>query len=868
MDEMIAAFRRESAVRMLIPLFFLSGATALVYQTIWGRTLHLVFGTSQFAIATVLSAFMAGLAMGGFWMARHADDIRRPLRAYGLLELFIGGYSLAFPFLLKLVTPLYLGFHHALNPSPLVYGVFQFFLVGLLLLAPTTCMGATLPLLARFVTTRLGSAGDRVGMLYGVNTFGAVVGIGIAGFWMLPALGLSLTTIVAASANGLLGAAAIALSRSHGEGKEDVVVQQDVEAPSVPWTFARRAVLVCAALAGFSGLVYEVAWFRLMTLILGASTYAFSTMLLAFLIGIALGGSVGGRPADWAMKRFGPSGPLRGLMLLQVGVASVSYAMMYAYQELPFLYVTLFDMTEAAVGTFFSIKIALAALIMTPPALLMGATFPFLVRAAIGAEEEGLGRHVGQVYGANTLGAIAGAAFGGFVFLPYLNVVGTVLTAAGVNLLAALVIGVAAASAAGRTLAPRALGGGVAMAGVGGLVFLAPPPWDPMLMTSAMYKYVADFDDHSREGILDFTKKDFDMLFYEEGMSTVVTVAQSKGSGNIWLANNGKIDASTTVDMPTQVLVTHLPALLADDPKEGVVIGLASGITLGALILHEDFETIQVVELEPAIIEASHFFDDYNHRPLEDPRVEMYANDGRNHLLLAGEEAWDVIVCEPSNPWISGVSNLFTREFWEMGKTRLTPGGVWGQWIQLYGMGNDDLRSLLGTFADTYAYTYLFSTIEDADVVMVASEHPLDLTVDNLNARLAERPEVAAELAQIDIPDGLTLISRLQMDRDAVLEFAGDNERNTDDNMLVEYGAPKHIYDWTGTANLETLLTESIVPLFAVTTAEQRLALSEIYAEQEAWAKALIAADGALKLEPDNEAAKLAVQIYTDELRD
>jgi spermidine synthase len=865
-DEMIAAFRRESAVRMLIPLFFLSGATALVYQTIWGRTLHLVFGTSQFAIATVLSAFMAGLALGGFWMSRHADRVRRPLLTYGLLELFIGAYALVFPVLLDLVTPIYLNFHRAADPSPLVYGLFQFALVGVLLLAPTTCMGATLPLLARFVTTRLGDAGDRVGLLYGVNTFGAVVGIGVAGFWLLPAAGLQLTTICAAVANGLLGAAAVLLSRTHGEGVDDIVVQKDLEAEVLPIGYS--AVLLVAALAGFSGLVYEVAWFRLMALVLGASTYAFSTMLLAFLVGIAVGGAAGGRPADAAMRRWGLRGPLLGLAALQLGVAVVSYSMMYVYQELPFLYVRLFDMTTAAVGTFFSLKIALAALVMTPPALLMGATFPFLVRAAIGAREEGLGRQVGRVYGANTLGAIAGSALAGFVFLPLLNVVGTVLTAAGMNLLGALVAAVAAAAAGGRALAPRLGLGALGFAAAAALAVRWPPPWDPMLMTSAMYKYVADFDDHSREGILNFTKSDFDLLFYEEGMSTVVTVAQSRTSGNIWLANNGKIDASTTVDMPTQVLVTHLPALLVDEPETGVVIGLASGITLGAMILHDAFQDIQVVELEPAIVEASHFFDDHNHRPLEDPRVDIFANDGRNHLLLAAPETWDVVVCEPSNPWISGVSNLFTREFWEMGKARLKPGGVWGQWIQLYGMDDDDLRSLLGTFADIYPYLYLFSTIEDADVVMVASEDPLDLSVENLQARLDERPAVAAELAQVDITDAISLLARLQLDRDAILSFAGDAERNTDDNMRVEYSAPRNLYTWTGADNLEALLHEAIVPLFAVSTADQRVALAKQYIEEESWGKALIAARGAVELDPEHSEALALVDECIAALRE
>ena len=209
---MVDALRRDRAVRLLVPLFFVSGLTALIYQSIWARQLQLVFGTSQFAIATVLSAFMAGLAAGGFLMARYADRLKKPLLTYGVLEIIIGAYAAVFPLLLKLATPIYLSFG-ATTDSPVAFGVFQFLVVSLLLLVPTTCMGATLPLLGRFVTTRLGSAGDRIGLMYGVNTAGAVVGILIAGFWLLPAAGLLLTTGIAAVANLALGVAAIALSR-------------------------------------------------------------------------------------------------------------------------------------------------------------------------------------------------------------------------------------------------------------------------------------------------------------------------------------------------------------------------------------------------------------------------------------------------------------------------------------------------------------------------------------------------------------------------------------------------------------------------------------------------------------------------------
>ena len=858
-DPYLEELRRQRAVRLLVPLFFVSGLTALIYQSIWARQLQLVFGTSQFAIATVLAAFMAGLAAGGFWMSRSADTVARPLFLYGALELFIGLYALVFPFLLKAATPLYLGFHQATDPGPVSFGVFQFAVLGVLLLAPTTCMGATLPLLGRFVTTRLGNAGDRIGLLYGVNTFGAVAGIALAGFVLLPSWGLFQTTVFAAAANVLLGLAAMGLSRWHGEGDTPPPVEQDIEV-RVPH---RVPVLLIAVMTGFAALVYEVSWFRLMGLILGGSTYAFSVMLLAFLTGIATGGWAGGPLADKLLERFGAAGPLRGLAVVQAGIGLLTYFMMFAYQELPFLFLKLYDASEG--GHFWVGKILLAALVMTPPAVLMGASFPLMVRAVV-ADNQALGRPVGQVYGANTLGSIAGAFLGGFVLLPWLNVIGAVLVAGAANLAAALVGWTAGMHASGKVdRRAQAAWTVVALA----CLFMAsqrPPPWDPLLMTSGVYKYASQLNDRSRQGLIEFAVEDYALLFYDEGLSTVVTVAQSRGTGNIWLANNGKVDASTTIDMPTQVLVSHLPFLFAEDPKDVVVIGLASAITLGAVTQHAELETIEVVELEPAIVEASHFFDDYNHRPLEDPRVHLYANDGRNHLLLAPPLRYDVVVSEPSNPWLTGVSNLFTREFFEMGASRLSPGGVWSQWVQLYGMDDEDLSALLATFADVFPHVVLFATIEDADLVLVGSKEPLELNLEAA-ARLLDKNEgVRAELELIGIQEPADLLTFYQFDRDAILELTGDIELNTDDNMRVEYSAPLNLHRETAQDNFLLLLPKSeAVELEGL---EENLALARAYARREQWVRALVCLQRVQELEPDNAEALELMESYGAKLRE
>jgi spermidine synthase len=852
MDELLKGMRRTGAIPLLSLLFFFSGATSLVYQTIWARELHLVFGTSSYAIATVLAAFMAGLALGGFWMARHADRLKKPLLTYGLLELGIGLYALVFPLLLQGIKPLYLGFFRSVSPSPLVFGFFQFFLVSLLLLIPTTCMGATLPLLTRFVSERMGTVGGRVGMLYGVNTLGAVLGVGVAGFYLLPGFGLAKTLHIAAAGNFVLGAGAWLLSRRVGEGGSPPEVLQEDEAKEIP--VGIRALLWVAALSGCAALVYELAWFRLLTLILGASTYAFSTMLLAFLMGIALGGWAGGPLSDRIQSRKGARGVLFTVALVQVGIGLLSFLMMLLYQEFPVLYLRLYDANADNLGLGWSRQIWLAIVLMTPPALLMGATFSLLVRAGVGSAGGALGAHVGRVYGANTLGSLVGAVVAGFFLLPAVNVIGTVKFAIWVNLIAASV----AFSCVFPEGVQRLKLGIIALLCTLG-IWRSDPPWDPAFMTAGVYKYVQDLDSPTRKNLWDFAVRDYHLLYYNEGRTTVVTVAQSKHSGNIWMANNGKVEASTTVDMPTQVLVSHLPFLFLENPKKAVVIGLASGITAGAVSLHKELQSIEVVELEPAIIKASHFFDDFNHRPLEDPRVELVLNDGRNHILLSEKERWDLVVAEPSNPWITGVSNLFTLEFWQLGKSRLTENGVWSQWVQLYGMAPDDLRSLLATFREVFPYVRLFATIEDSDLVMLGSKQPMPFDMAKASA-LFSTPDLKAEFKEIEVENPYDLLVYYRMDQAGVEKVVGDVTLNTDDNMRVEYSAPKQLYKSTGQANIRTLMKSPQVPSFS--SVHQSIAMAKAYGAIEDWVRGMIVLKRLLEENPGHTEASLLWRYY------
>ena len=818
--------------RALIPIVLGSGATSLVYEILWVRQLHLVFGVSQLAVCTVLATFMGGLALGGFAASRWGGRAGRPLLVYALLEMLIGTCAVAFPYVFELTIPVYLSFWRHFEPAPLVFGVFQLLLLSALLLPPTVCMGATLPLLARFVTRRHSESGFEVGILYGVNTLGAVLGTIAAGFVLLPRLGLSATTHWTAAVNGSLAMCALLLSLASERNMPRTSALAHDSEPHADWS--SRLLLLVAAIAGFSALMYEVAWFRLMVLVLGGSTYAFSTMLVAFLLGIGAGGWFGGIGTAWSLRRGGRASVLRHLAFIEISVAVFSLSAVWMYNELPFVFMWLYTRAEQSPQWIWPAKLSLAIAIMSPPAVLMGAAFPYLIQSVAGRAED-VCRPVGRIYGLNTLGAIAGAILGGYLLLPLLHILGTVFLAASLNLAASLVVVLVVMRYTKHVeIGRRVLLWGSAM--VVGLVavHLLKPGWDPLLMTSGIYQLVPDmnFDERTRKQLLEFTVRSNDLILYDEGLSAVVTVGRERETGNIWLANNGKVDASSHEDLPTQVMLAHLPMLCRPDADRVMVIGLASGITAGSAALYSKPTRIDIVELEPVVIRASHEFDQYNHRPLDDPRVDLIVNDARNYLMIVEDQSYDVVISEPPNPWLTGVSNLFTRECFEVGKRKLRARGVWAQWLQTYGMPPNDLKSLLATFSDVYPYVSVFR-VDIADLVLLGSDAHLDLHVSSIDDVLAEHPLVAEDLQRVGFERAEHVISLFMCDRNTLVELTGDVGRNTDDNMRIEFSAPLHLHEHTEEANAIMMEEVAEIPWDSVDGEDGLIALGQGFARHD-----------------------------------
>jgi spermidine synthase len=786
------------ALGFLFACFTVSGASGLVYEVVWLRWLVHLFGATTLAVATILTAFMAGLALGSWLGGRLAARLRAPLRAYGWLEIAIGAWALGLPATLEAIPPVlrWLGATEASSFTAL--SLARFALAGALLLVPTACMGATLPLLAQAAAPRLEHRGGRVGRLYAVNTAGAVLGTAAAGFLLLPRAGVSLTNRLAVIVNLAVGLAALALSawmtRAPAAPAAAAAVTPapppaaPTPAPPPDRSLARMATRVALGTVLASGalaMVYEVAWTRALALVLGSSVYAFTVMLTTFLLGLAGGSWLVARRVDRLAE------PAVALALVQAGIAVAAFAGLAVLGDLPWLFLRLFAWSDGRHDLLLALEFLLSGALMLGPALGCGAVFPLAVRLAGG---EAAGRAVGTLYAANTVGAIAGSFAGGFLLVPAVGIRATLLLAVLLNLACAFAVALAVPP---RRPALRT----AVLAGVPLLCLAVPllaPAWSAATMSSGVAVYARSLSQLSRREF-EARRQRARLLFYDEGLTTTVSV-EADGRA-IYLRVNGKTDASTGVDMPTQVLLGHLPLLLHPAPADAVVIGLGSGISVGSALRHP-FRRVTVVELEPAVVTASRFFDGVSGRPLADPRTRLVVNDARNFLLLT-RERFDVIVSEPSNPWMTGAASLFTREFFALARERLRPGGVFGQWVQLYSLTPDMLRTIVRTFAAVFPHAAVFQSAS-GDTVLVGSATPLRPDYPALAARLAA-PAVADDLARVGIRDVADLAARLVLDATDVERFVQTAVLNTDDNAHVEFTAPRTLYVDAVAENLQRM---------------------------------------------------------------
>jgi spermidine synthase len=753
--------------------FFASGAAGLLYEVVWSKQLAYLLGSSLHAVAAVVAAFLGGLALGarllGVPLARRAGGAR----TYALLELGVGLLGLALLPLLRASDPLIAQLYRALGGETAGFAVARLALLVVALLPPAALMGATLPVLVAHAERE--RVGGGLARLYALNTFGAVAGSLAAGFVLLPGIGLTATTFVAAALN--LGVAAIAWAAGGKPAAMAEPVPEPAPGAAPLGVGTRRIMAWMFAVSGFGALAFQIAWVRLFGLVFGSSVYSFSAVLGIYLLGIAIGSAL-------VAPRLARVGTLAGFGALQLALAATAALAVQAFPGLP---QHMLDMGTRAGADWRGLLLAEAgtvAALIGAPCVLLGAIFPVAVRLL---RSQGGGHAAGFAYAVNTVGTIAGSLAAGFVLVPRLGVQGTHMGA----VLIAGVLGLAALVMAWRRGERKGLAFMVgAIAAFATVLFVAiSPAWDPTLMTTGVYRPArAAVVNQLARGAADAVRRaalDERVLYYREGINASVILGTDARGRNLWLRVGGKVDASTQ-DMETQVLLGLLPGALADSGARALVIGHGSGVTT-ASVLAAGAGPTEVVELEPGVIAASRWFHARGEDPLEDKRTTLVMGDARTHLLYSAGR-YGLIVSEPSNPWIAGVNNLFTVDFYRRVRARLEPDGVFCQWLQLYELSPETFATLLHSYLEVFPQGQLFYVWRNLDLLLVAAPagRRLDL------ARLST-PQARQQLERAHIPDPAMLAAYWVAPLDSLRAFAAAAPLNRDNRPVVEYRAPRDL---------------------------------------------------------------------------
>lgn len=749
-------------------LFFFSGLTGLIYEILWTRRLNLTFGHSILAVSTVVTAYMGGLALGSGLGGRWSD--RRLLRGekaswflgcYGALEAFVGIWALLSLPLLGFVETFYLGASsHGLEGLPLHLLAF----VGslLVLLPPTTAMGATLPIVSCLYNDQASRLGRVLSRLYATNTFGALAGVLLAGFFLLPQLGLQLSVAVAAVLNFGIGALAWTSSRS---------LQGQLETPA-PAAVPERSLQLSGVLpvgfglTGALSMALQMGWTRSLSLSLGSSVYAFSIILVVFLGGIALGSAVYGR---WLASREPGWKELAGLC---AGVGITSALAIPLLGRLPLLFLAGFQQVRHSYALVLLLDFGLCCLVLILPTVLMGVSFP-LVTQLFHRTSRRVGQSVGVIYSANTLGCIFGSFLAGFVLIPQCGVQTTLeLACCGSLCVAALY----AWQIRSRSAVACLLAASVSP-------FLL-PGWDTALLASGVATHGALLrKENSR--ILPH-----EPVYYRDGLSGTVAVL-IWAPGGLTEKVNGKPEASLAVpDRINQTLLGLIPYFYARNPRRVGVIGLGSGLTLAAMANCPLVERAECAELEPCVIEADKFWAPYNGHILRDPRVRARYADGRT-MVMGASQGYDALVSVPSNPWVAGIGNLYTQDFYRSVRSKLNPGGAFVQWVNLYSLSPGDLKMVLRTFGSVFPEGQLWTLGGDLALVGSPDER---CSLDLIREYYRQSPYLRHELAELGFLHPEQLLGMYLVPLRQALQSVGAGPLNTDDNPRLEYSAPYSMY--------------------------------------------------------------------------
>lgn len=739
---------------LLALLFFLSGACALVYQVMWLRLLALVFGVTVYAASTVLAGFMSGLAVGSFAAGRLAGRLNRPLVAFGVAEILVGLTALGSPILLDLLTALWVRVHPALPESVPVITAIRFACAFAVLILPTSLMGATLPLIVKSAVAQEPRIGGRIGLLYAVNTAGAIIGALTAGFYFISEVGVDRSFVLAATVNVGIGLVAVAVGAKALPTAVLAATAPGADAAPRPDSLTarqRRSVLWTFFLSGLLSLALEIVWFRMLVVYLRPTAYAFTIMLAVVLAGIAIGSAL----ATPLLRRRAAWLPVLTVVQLVIGLtATLSFNSLAASQAL----------VESASGpgsplaalgidTYLTPIIVSSVAAMLPTTLLLGLAFPMGLTLWTGDDAgEDISRRVGAFYSLNVLGAIVGSVAAGFLLLPWLGSRGSLLAASAL----AVVSSVGLASVQWRQ---RPNFAGFMMA-VGPVAFL-------MTVLNTVDPFDDAFTRFHRNEVL---------LWRQEGVQTTVAIHERLGGPRPMriMYLDGMHQAN---DSDTTAFVHHrigaLPVILHPQPRTALVVGMGGGATPGAVARFD--VDVDVVELSGAVVQGARYFDHINFNLLARPNVRLRVDDGRNYLLMTRKK-YDVITADIILPRHAGAGSLYSREYFELVRAALAPGGLALQWNG--GETETEFKLLMRTFLSVFPHTTLWGD----GSLMLGSLEPFTLSQSALEAR--RRQPGFTDLFDWD----LATMRRLYVaGPDALRAFVGDGPLLTDDKPVIEY---------------------------------------------------------------------------------
>jgi spermidine synthase len=691
-------------------LFFLSGFSGLIYESVWSHYVKLFLGHAAYAQTLVLVVFIGGLALGSWICARMAERLRNPLRIYAAIELTIGILALVFhEVFVRAVDWGYASLLPATCEQASTFCVAQWGLAAALLLPQSILLGATFPLVSSAVLRLEGKQpGHDIATLYFLNSLGAVLGVLASAFVLIPASGLPGTLLIAGVVNVAVAIAAYALSKVAppplAVGLVAPGLQHESAAPERARTLT-RVLLATAFLTGLSSFIYEIAWIRMLSLVLGASTHAFELMLASFILGLALGGF-------WVRNRVDSTDDaVRFLALVQLAMGAAAAATIPVYGASFDLMAWLLSSLSRSDGGFvlFNLSSSLIALaVMLPATVCAGMTLPLITyRLLRSAEGE---RSLGMVYAVNTLGAIVGVTIAVHLLMENLGVRGALLVGAAIDL--ALGITLLAWLSPMRwsvALRPSVIAS-VAVAVAVAAVF----PMDLRKTASGVYRSGAAAIPPNQA-----------VIFHRDGKTATVDVLESVG-GSRSIRTNGKSDAAIMMragtppapDEYTMTLLAMLPLGHRPEAKRAAVIGFGSGMSTAMLLASPALERVDTIEIEPAMVEGARHFQPVVDAAFNDPRSKIVIDDAKSYFAR-GRNRYDIIVSEPSNPWVSGVATLFTEEFYQRLAEYLNEGGVLSQWLQTYGMDTQTLASILNALSKTFPDFLIYTSI-DSDIVIIA----------------------------------------------------------------------------------------------------------------------------------------------------